>query len=246
MINFEGKVALITGASRGIGKVCALILARNGCAISCLSRNAENGQQLQEEFQRENLECLFVSGDISKLEDCQKIVQHTLQKYKKIDFLINNAGITKDNIFIAMKEEQWHDVIDINLNGVYNITKLVAKVMLKAKQGRIVNISSVVGYTGNPGQVNYATTKSALIGFTKSLAKELASRNILCNIVAPGFIETDMTDKLNEENKQKITNVIPLKRIGSPKDIAHSVAFLCSPLANYITGSVIHVNGGMY
>lgn len=243
--NLEGKVAFITGANRGIGKAIAIKLAKKNCNISFLNRDEKSALLLKEEIEKLGVEVIFTCGDISDKETVEKAVNKTIEKFSQIDFLINNAGITQDNLLLRMTEEQWDKVIAINLKGCFLVTKTVIKYMMKARKGKIVNIGSVVGHTGNPGQINYSSSKSALVGFTKSVALELAARSITCNLIAPGFIETDMTKLLNEKQKEEILKKIPLNKIGKADDIASGVLFLCSPLADYITGTTLHINGGM-
>ena len=240
------KVALITGATRGIGKQIALTLAKEGYNIA-LNYRKENEEltTLKNEIEQNNVKCLTVQGDVSNFEDCENIVKETINEFEKIDVLVNNAGITKDMLLARMKEEDFKQVIDINLVGTFNMTKNAISYMMKARQGRIINISSVVGVVGNAGQTNYSASKAGIIGFTKSLAKEVASRNILVNAVAPGFIETSMTDVLKEEVKQEIAKNIPLRRMGSAQDVANVVKFLASEDSSYITGQVINIDGGM-
>ena len=240
------KIALITGATRGIGKEIALTLAQEGYNIA-INYRTENDElkTTKKEIENLNVECLAVKGDISKFEDTENIVKQVIEKFGKIDVLVNNAGITKDMLLMRMKPEDFKSVIDVNLIGTFNMTKNVIPHMTKARSGRIINISSVVGISGNAGQTNYSASKAGIIGFTKSLAKEVASRNILVNAVAPGFIQTNMTDVLKEEVKEEIAKTIPLKRMGTTKDVANVVKFLASEDSSYITGQVINVNGGM-
>ncbi len=240
------KIALITGATRGIGKEIALTLAQEGYNIA-INYRTENDElkTTKKEIENLNVECLAVKGDISKFEDTENIVKQVIEKFGKIDVLVNNAGITKDMLLMRMKPEDFKSVIDVNLIGTFNMTKNVISHMTKARSGRIINISSVVGISGNAGQTNYSASKAGIIGFTKSLAKEVASRNILVNAVAPGFIQTNMTDVLKEEVKEEIAKTIPLKRMGTTKDVANVVKFLVSEDSSYITGQVINVNGGM-
>ena len=240
------KVALITGATRGIGKQIALKLAKQGYSIA-LNYRKENEELInaKKEIEAENVECLCVQGDVSSFEECERFVKETAEHFGTIDVLVNNAGITKDMLLMRMKEEDFRQVIDINLVGTFNVTKSVIPYMMKARNGRIINISSVVGISGNAGQTNYAASKAGIIGFTKSLAKEVASRNILVNAVAPGFIETSMTDVLKDEIKEEIAKAIPLKRMGTAEDVANVVKFLTSEESSYITGQVLHVDGGM-
>lgn len=240
------KVALITGGSRGIGKEIAICLAKEGYDIA-LNYRSENDSliKVKEEIESNNVKCFLVKGDVSKFEDSENMVKEIIEEFGKIDVLVNNAGITKDTLFLRMKEEDFKSVVDVNLVGTFNVTKNVVPHMMKARQGRIINISSVVGISGNAGQANYSASKAGIIGFTKSLAKELASRNILVNAVAPGFIKTDMTDVLKEEQKQAILNVVPLKREGEAKEVANVVKFLSGDDSSYITGQVINIDGGM-
>lgn len=240
------KVALITGATRGIGKQIALTLSKEGYDIA-LNFRKENDElsNIKTQIESNGVKCLTIQGDISSFEDCEKIVKQTIETFEKIDILVNNAGITKDMLLARMKEEDFRQVIDINLVGTFNMTKNVISYMMKARQGRIINISSVVGISGNAGQSNYSASKAGIIGFTKSLAKELGSRNILVNAVAPGFIETSMTEVLKDEVKDEIAKSIPLKRMGTPEDVANVVKFLASGDSSYITGQVLQVDGGM-
>ena len=246
MFNFAGKNALITGSTRGIGKAVATQFAKLGANVIITGRDRKAAEALANNIEKEyNVKAfgidLDLAGDISKsFEEINNFAQG------KIDILVNNAGITKDILFIRMKEEDWNSVINVNLNGTFKITQQVVKLMIKQRYGRIINISSIIGFIGNIGQANYAATKAGLIGFTKSLAKELAPRNITVNAVAPGFIETDMTAELSEDIKAQYLKQIPLNRFGNPEDVANVVLFLASDLASYITGEVIHVNGGMY
>ena len=240
------KVAMITGATRGIGKQITLTLANEGYNI-VLNYRTENDELIQakNEIESKNVNCLTVQGDVTNFKDCKQMIERAINEFGKIDVLINNAGITKDMLLARMKEEDFKQVIDVNLVGTFNMTKNVISYMMKARSGRIINISSVVGIAGNAGQTNYSASKAGIIGFTKSLAKEVASRNILVNAVAPGFIETNMTDVLKQEVKDEIAKNIPLKRMGTPKDVANVVKFLASEDSSYITGQVISVDGGM-
>ena len=242
----ERKVALVTGGTRGIGKAIALELADNGYDIILNYRNAnEELKETQKEIEEKNVNCFLVYGDISKFEDCENIAKQSIEEFGKIDVLVNNAGITRDGLIMRMKKEDFNAVIDTNLSGTFNMTRNVVPYMVKQKSGRIVNLSSVVGITGNAGQTNYSASKAGVIGFTKSLAKELASRNVLVNAIAPGFIETDMTKVLSDNVREAILNQIPLKRMGEPKEVAKLVKFLVSDDSKYITGQVINVDGGM-
>ena len=240
------KVAFITGGTRGIGKQIAITLAKCGYYIAINYRNEnEELENTKKEIEANNVKCLAVKGDVSNFEDCEKNVEEIISKYGKIDVLVNNAGITRDTLLMRMKKEDFEDVINTNLVGTFNVTKNVISYMLKAHYGRIINISSVVGIAGNAGQTNYSASKAGIIGFTKSLAKEVASRNILVNVVAPGFIETSMTNVLKDEIKEEIAKSIPLKRMGTTQDVANVVKFLASEDSSYITGQVINVDGGM-
>lgn len=240
------KLALITGGTRGIGKQIALTFAKEGYDIAINYRTEnEDLKNTKREIEVNNVKCFAVQGDVTKFEDCKKFVKQIVEEFGNIDVLVNNAGITRDTLLIRMKEEDFKQVIDTNLVGTFNVTKNVISYMMKARNGRIINISSVVGISGNAGQTNYAASKAGIIGFTKSLAKEVASRNITVNAVAPGFIETQMTAVLKEDIKEEIAEKIPLKRIGTPQDVANVVKFLASSDSSYITGQVIHIDGGM-
>ncbi len=242
----ENKITLITGATRGIGKQIAITLAENGFDIALNYRKEnEDLENTKMEIEKLGRKCVAVKGDVSSYEDCENFVKEVISQYGKIDVLVNNAGITKDNLLMRMKKEDFEDVLNVNLVGTFNVTKNVIPYMMKERNGRIINISSVVGIAGNAGQTNYSASKAGIIGFTKSLAKEVASRNILVNAVAPGFIETNMTDVLKDEIKENIAKNIPLKRMGNAKDVANLVNFLASNESSYITGQVINVDGGM-
>lgn len=240
------KVALITGASRGIGKKIAEEFAKNGYDLvaNYVSDNT-NIEELEKDFENLGAKVLFVKTDVTNFEDCESMVKKAIDTFGRIDVLVNNAGITKDGLLMRMKEEDFNKVIDINLKGTFNVTRNVVPYMVKQREGNIINISSVVGVCGNAGQANYAASKAGLIGFTKTLAKELASRNIRANAVAPGFIETDMTNILKEDIKENIGNQIPLKRMGTAEEVAKVVYFLADDASSYITGQVINVDGGM-
>ena len=240
------KVALITGATRGIGKQIAITLAKEGYNIALNYRKEnEDLENAKKEISEIGVEVLAVQGDVSNYEDCERFVKQVIEKFGHIDVLVNNAGITRDSLLIRMKEEDFKQVVDTNLGGTFNVTKNVISYMMKAHSGRIINISSVVGVAGNAGQTNYSASKAGIIGFTKSLAKEVASRNILVNAIAPGFIETDMTGVLKEEIRNEIAKNIPIKRMGSAQEVAKVVKFLASEDSSYITGQVINVDGGM-
>ena len=239
-------VALITGGTRGIGKAIAIKLSKEGYDIAINYRKeSEELNNLKDEIEKNNVKCELVQGDVANFEDTERFVREVVEKLGSIDVLVNNAGITKDMLLMRMKHDDFMQVIDTNLVGTFNVTKNVIGYMMKARSGNIVNISSVVGISGNSGQTNYSASKAGIIGFTKSLAKEVASRNIRVNAVAPGFIETSMTDCLKDEIKDEISKNIPLKRIGKPEDVANVVKFLVSNESSYITGQVINVDGGL-
>lgn len=240
------KVALITGATKGIGKAIAIRLANAGFDIA-LNYRKENDDltNTKSEIEKAGVDCLPVQGDISSFEDCERIAKEIFDKFGKIDVLVNNAGITKDMLLMRMKPEDFLSVVDVNLIGTFNMTRNVVPYMVKARSGKIVNISSVVGIEGNAGQTNYAASKAGIIGFTKSLARELGSRNILVNAVAPGFIETDMTAILSDSVRDEIAKKISLRRMGSAEDVAGVVEFLCGEASSYVTGTVIPVTGGL-
>ena len=242
----ERKVALITGGSRGIGKKVAEEFAKHGydLVINYVSDNT-NLEELENDFKSLGAKALFVKTDVTNFEDCSNMVNKAIEEYGRIDVLVNNAGITKDSLLIRMKEEDFDKVININLKGTLKIKKNVVPFMIKQKEGKIINISSVVGVVGNAGQANYSASKAGIIGFTKTLAKELASRNIRVNAVAPGFIQTDMTSVLKDSVKENINNQIPLKRMGTAEEVANVVYFLADDVSSYITGQVINVDGGM-
>jgi 3-oxoacyl-[acyl-carrier protein] reductase len=245
-MTLEGKVALVTGASRGIGREIALELAKQGANVAVnYAGSEEKANEVVDEIKAIGKEAFSVKCDVSNSEEVAAMVKETVDRFGKLDILVNNAGITKDNLLMRMKEEEWDDVININLKGVFLCTKAVTRQMMKQRVGRIINITSVVGVSGNPGQANYVAAKSGVIGLTKTTAKELASRNITVNAIAPGFITTDMTDKLSEEVKSEMLKQIPLARLGEPKDIAKMTAFLASDDSSYITGQTLHINGGM-
>ena len=242
----EKQVVFVTGGSRGIGKAIALKYAENGynVVINYVSENT-NIDELKDEFDKYSIESLIVKADVSKAEEVENAVKQAIEKFGKIDVLVNNAGITRDTLLMRMKEEDFDKVIEINLKGTILVTKAVTPYMMKRRNGRIVNLSSVVGVTGNAGQSNYSASKAGIIGFTKSVAKELASRDIRANAVAPGFIDTDMTNVLSDDVKANINAQIPMKRMGTAREIANVVYFLGSEESSYITGQVINIDGGM-
>ncbi|MGN0145077.1 MAG: 3-oxoacyl-[acyl-carrier-protein] reductase [Clostridium sp.] len=242
----KGKCALVTGASRGIGKAIALKLASLGANLVLNYRSSEaEALEVEKKVKEMGVDAISVQGDISKLEDVENLVNKAKDKFGSIDIMVNNAGITKDNLIIRMKEEDFDNVINVNLKGVFNCLKVITPIMIKQRHGKIINLSSVVGISGNASQVNYSASKAGVIGMTKSLAKEIGSRGINVNAVAPGFIETDMTGVLGEKIKEEYKKNIPLRRTGKPEDVANVVAFLASEGSDYITGQVIHVDGGM-
>ena len=242
----KGKCAVITGASRGIGKCIATKFAKEGANVVINYRNnEEEALKVKKELEDLGSQVLVVKADVSELEQAENLIKEAKKEFGRVDILVNNAGITKDNLIIRMKEEDFDRVIKTNLKGAFNCLKAVTPIMLKQKYGKIVNMASVVGVVGNPGQVNYCASKAGLIGMTKSLAKEIGSRNITVNAIAPGFIDTDMTKILSDDKKKKILSQIPLNKFGNVEDIANVALFLGSENSNYITGQVIHVDGGM-
>lgn len=240
------RTALVTGASRGIGKACALALTKSGYRVAIAARSLDNLQSTVDLVKAENGEAYPVAVDLSDVASIKAGFEKAASEFGRVDILINNAGVTKDGLAVRMKEQDWRVVLDTNLSGSFFAIQQVLPAMMRERWGRIVNISSVVGEMGNPGQANYVASKAGLIGLTKSLAQEVGSRNITVNAIAPGFIETDMTGGLSEELKQKMLANTPLRRMGTPDDIAHAVKFLVSEEANFITGHVLDVNGGIY
>lgn len=245
MNNLENKVAIVTGASRGIGKVIAEELAKSGAKTVCVSRSESDIKKVSDSINGDGQTSIAIACDIANAESFQNLVKTVVEKFGSIDILVNNAGITKDNLIMRMSDDDWNTVIDTNLKGAFNGTKAVTRHMMKQRSGRIINITSVVGLTGNAGQANYSASKAGLIGLTKATAKELASRGITANCIAPGYIETDMTDQLSEKIKDALIENIPLGRIGQAKDVASAVCFLASDEAGYITGQTLTVDGGM-
>ena len=246
MKQFDGKTALITGAQRGLGFEIAKHFASQGAntvLTDVTDTVIDAAKEIEQEFQTKSL---GLKGDVTKTGDCLNMVQKTLDSFKTLDILVNNAGITRDTLVLRMKEEDFDAVINVNLKGAFLMCKTAAKIMLKQRSGRIINISSVVGQMGNAGQANYSASKAGLLGLTKSLAREFASRNILVNAVSPGFIMTKMTENLKEEAKEKLLEMVPLKRLGKPEDVAKAVLFLSGEDSSYITGQNIAVNGGIY
>ena len=246
MTKLKDKVAFITGSAQGIGKAIAAALAKEGANIVISDINLELAAQTAKEIEAMGVKTMAIKTNVADLLDVEKSVAEIVKTFSRIDILVNNAGITKDNLLIRMKKEDWDAVISVNLTGVFNCTKAVSSLMMKQRYGKIISIASIVGQMGNFGQANYAATKGGVIAFTKTVAKELASRNVTANAFAPGFIQTAMTDKLSEEVKKKMLELIPLGKLGTPEDVASAVVFLAGPEADYITGQVIAVNGGMY
>ncbi|MGB9835306.1 MAG: 3-oxoacyl-[acyl-carrier-protein] reductase [Candidatus Saccharicenans sp.] len=243
---FANRVSLVTGASQGIGEAIAWQLAREGASVILVDVQKEKLEALAARMNEEGLKAYPFEADVTDFRKVSEVVEKTVEKLGHIDHLVNNAGITRDTILLRMKEEDWDLVLNVNLKGAFNFSRAVLKHMFSARYGRIVNIASVVGLMGNFGQTNYAASKAGLIGFSKSLAREVAGRNITVNCVAPGYIATPMTEKLPEDIKKAFLDIIPLKRFGTPEEVARVVKFLCSEDASYITGQVISVNGGMY
>lgn len=245
-MDLKDKVAIVTGAAQGIGKVIALALARCGADMVVSDINEEGLQGAAAEIEALGRKALAVRMDVSRLTECDDLVKKTTAAFGRIDILVNNAGITRDTVLLRMKEEQWDQVMQVNLKGTFNCTKAIIRSMFKQKSGKIINISSVTGAMGNAGQANYASSKAAVMGFTKSIAREYAHCGITVNAVAPGFIKTAMTDAIPEKDRAAMIALIPAQRLGLPEDVANTVCFLASGAADYITGQVIHVNGGMY
>ena len=243
--NLNDKVAIVTGASRGIGEAIAKQLSSCGAKIILIARNSDQLVAVKETIISNGGIAESIAGDVSNLNSISEIVTNTIDKWGRIDILVNNAGIARDNIIMRMKEDDWDSVMNINLKGCFNGIKSVARPMIKNKAGRIINITSVIGQIGNAGQSNYAASKAGIMGLTKSMAKELGSRNITVNAVAPGYITTDMTNELNDEVKEQLKSSIPLGRLGTPDDVANLVCFLASDEAGYITGQTFNVDGGM-
>ena len=245
MFSLVNKVAIVTGASRGIGSAIAHNLSKTGAKIVLISRSIDALKSVEAEIKSNGGDAISIATDVSNLQSFTDAVSQVVQTWKTVDILINNAGITRDNIIMRLKEEDWDDVIDINLKGCFNGIKSVTRPMMKAKCGRIINITSVIGLMGNSGQSNYAASKAGILGLTKSIAKELGSRNITVNAIAPGYIQTEMTDNLDEPSRDNLIKSIPLQRLGQPQEIANLVCFLASDEAAYITGQTLNVDGGM-
>ena len=245
MIDLSDKIALVTGASRGIGQSISMILAQNGAHVVCVSRNVNDVQSVADKITHQKFNASAASCDISDSNNVTELVKDIIEKHGRIDILINNAGITRDNLLMRMSEDDWNEVVNVNLKAAFTAIKAASRSMIKQRSGRIINISSVVGLIGNAGQVNYAASKAGLIGMTKSVAREFASRGITANCIAPGYVETEMTNKLTDKVKSSLNEQIPLGRIGNVEDIAYAVAFLASDEASYITGQTLAVDGGI-
>jgi 3-oxoacyl-[acyl-carrier protein] reductase len=245
-MDLEGKVALITGGAQGIGKVTALLLAEKGADVAVSDVNREGAEETAKEIERLGRRGLALEGDVSKPEDAEQIVDTTVEQLGGIDILVNNAGITRDGLLLRMTEEDWDAVLNVNLKGTFNCSKAAIKHMIKRKSGRIVNIASVVGEMGNAGQANYAASKAGIIGLTKSIAREYAQRGINVNAVAPGYIQTPMTEGLPDKVKEELKAQIPMARLGTALDVGNAIYFLVSDASSYITGQVLNVNGGIY
>lgn len=247
-MNLEGKVAVITGSSRGIGATTAVKMAKAGADIVInypFPGEKDNAAKVVAEIKKIGCKAIMIEADISNFEEAQAMAKKAIEEFGRIDVLVNNAGITRDNLLLRMKEEDWDTVMNVNLKGVFNCTKAVVRTMMKQRSGTVINLASVVGIMGNPGQANYSASKAGVIGFTKTIAKELSSRGITANAVAPGFIESHMTDNLTEDVKEAMLNAVPLQRFGLQDDVANLICFLASDEAGYINGQVINVDGGM-
>ena len=245
-MKLKGKVALVTGAAQGIGKAIALLLARNGADMVVSDINLEKAEETAKEIRAIGPKAMAVKVDVANLRDVEQMVTGILEKLAKIDILVNNAGITRDKLILRMTEEDWDAVLGVNLKGTFNCTKAVLRHMAKQRSGKIVNIASVVGEMGNAGQANYSASKAGVIGLTKTIAREYAQRGINVNAIAPGYIETPMTEALPEKAKEELRKLIPMERLGKPEDVAEAVLFLVSEESSYMTGQVLNVNGGIY
>jgi 3-oxoacyl-[acyl-carrier protein] reductase len=245
MMRFKDEVVMVTGSSQGIGKEIAKGFAEEGAMVAIIDVNAESAEATKNEFVEKGLKAESFACDVTNLQNVEEIVTKILDKYKRVDILVNNAGITKDNLLLRMSENDWDAVVNVNLRGPFICTKVVTKAMMKARKGRIVNIASIIGIRGNAGQANYAATKAGVIGFTKSVAREFASRGITANAIAPGYIQTAMTAKLSDTVREELLKMIPLGTLGTAKDVAGACLFLASKEASYITGQTIVVDGGM-
>lgn len=244
-MSLQDKVAIVTGASRGIGRAIALRLAKEGADIVVTATTFEGANKIAEEIEQLGRKALAFALNVAEIQECVDLVKTTLEKFSRVDILVNNAGVTSDNLLIRMKEEEWDKVLDVNLKGTYNCIRASTKTLMKQRAGKIINVTSVVGIIGNAGQANYCASKAGVIGLTKSVARELAPRNIQVNAVAPGYIETDMTKDLPDDLRQTLVDAIPLGRIGRPEDVAALVSFLVSEDADYMTGQILTIDGGM-
>ncbi len=242
----EGKVALITGGAQGIGRAIVLLFAREGAKVVITDINVEKAQETCREVESLGQEGLAIGGSVADAREAEAMILQAVEKFGHLDILVNNAGITRDQVLLRMKEEDWDLVFSVNLKGAFHCTKAALRPFLKQKGGKVVNIASVTGQMGNAGQANYAASKAGVIGFTKSIAREYANRNIQVNAVAPGFIDTAMSQAIPQRDREFLIKQIPMERLGTPEDVAEAVLFLCSPAANYVTGQVLNVNGGMY
>jgi 3-oxoacyl-[acyl-carrier protein] reductase len=245
-MELRGKVALVTGGAQGIGKAVALMLARHGADLIVADVNLEKAAETAKEVEASGRGAMAVNVDVTRLSDVEKMVESAVGRFGKIDILINNAGIARDKLILRMTEEDWDAVLDVNLKGTFNCTKAVIRQMSKQRSGKIVNIASVVGEMGNAGQANYSASKAGVIGLTKTIAREFAQRGINVNAIAPGYIQTPMTDVLPDKAKEELKRMIPMERLGQPEDVAHAVLFLVSEASSYVTGQVLNVNGGIY
>jgi len=245
-MELANKVAVVTGAAQGIGKAIAVSLARKGASLVVCDINLDLASETAREIETGGGRSLALKSDVTNLTDAEQMIKEAAEHFGSVDILVNNAGITKDNVLLRMKEEQWDQVMAVNLKGTFNCTKAAIKVMLRQKRGTVINIASITGLMGNPGQANYSASKAGVIGFTKAVAREYAERGITVNAVAPGFIATAMTDAIPEKEREALIKQIPLQRLGTPLDVAHAVCFLASEQAAYITGQVLGVNGGLY
>lgn len=246
MINLEGQVSLVTGASRGIGRAIAESLGKAGATVIGTATSEAGAQAISDYFAAENIIGQGMELNVTDQGNIEAVSKEINDQYGAITVLVNNAGITRDNLLMRMKEDEWNDIMDTNLSSVFRLSKICLRGMMKARKGRIISIASVVGATGNAGQANYAAAKAGVVGFSKSLAQEIGSRGVTVNVVAPGFIDTDMTRELSDEQRNALLEHIPLAKLGQPEDIANAVLFLASDMANYISGETLHVNGGMY
>ncbi len=246
MLELSGKVALVTGGAQGIGRAIALLLARNGADVAISDINLEKAQETANEIQSLGKRSVAMRVNVADFKEVEKMVETIVEQLGRIDILVNNAGITRDRLILRMTEEDWDAVLDVNLKGTFNCTKAAIRYMSKQKSGKIVSIASVTGEMGNPGQANYGASKAGVIGFTKTIAREFAARGINVNAIAPGFIQTAMTDAIPEKAKEELKRMIPMERLGRPEDVAEAVLFLVSERSSYITGQVLNVNGGIY